>query len=155
MGILALSHPRRRRPATAAAATFMAAAIGLAVPGAASAHATPAGAHTLVSAANCAPTPPWVSTYAFDGDLKLQGGCFTIGGRVYVMVKLNNGTLYFKRWVTARDHPFLAGGWVNVNTRLHAPCAGASNGYARGYDQTTGKWSARFPVTICTPFDNG
>ncbi|WP_369147523.1 hypothetical protein [Streptomyces sp. R44] len=155
MGILAPSKAHRRRHVTAATATIMAAAVSLAVPGAASARtpAEPAGAHTLVSLVNCAPTPPWVSTYDFDGDLKIQGGCFTLGRHVFVMVKHNNGTVYFKKWVVAREHPNLAGGWVNVNTNLHAPCYGPHNGYARGYDESTDKWSARFPVTICTRYD--
>ncbi|MCX5232798.1 hypothetical protein ABZY16_04945 [Streptomyces sp. NPDC006553] len=154
MGILAHSNLHSRRYATATMAVAMAAAVSLAAPGATSAHATPARAHGAVSAVNCAPTPPWVSTYAFDRDLKVEGGCFTIGGRVYIMVKHNNGTVYYKKWVTARDHPFLAGGWINVNTNLHAPCTGAPNGYARGYDKTTDKWSARFPVSICFLYDD-
>ncbi|WP_406065902.1 hypothetical protein OG462_40665 [Streptomyces sp. NBC_01077] len=133
----------------------MAAAIGLTAPGAASAHATPVSDNAVISGVNCAPTPPWVSTYAFDGDLKVEGGCFTENGRVYVMVKHNNGTLYFKKWVTARDHPFLAGGWINVNTHLRAPCNGIEkNGYARGYDSVTKKWSAKFPVPICILYDD-
>ncbi|MEW2514754.1 hypothetical protein [Streptomyces sp. NPDC046870] len=153
MSILVHSNPRSRRCATAAVTAAVAAAVNLAAPGATSAHATPARAHHAVSLVNCAPTPPWVSTYAFNGDLKIQGGCFTLGRHVYVMVKHNNGTVYFKKWVVAREHPFLAGGWINVNTNLHAPCGGASNGYVRGYDESTDKWSARVPVTICSLLD--
>ncbi|MEU2351522.1 hypothetical protein ABZ599_00895 [Streptomyces misionensis] len=131
----------------------MAVTISLAAPGVTSAQATPARAHNAVSAVNCAPTPPWVSAYAFGGDLKIQGGCFTLGRHVFVMVKHNSGAVYFKRWVVARENPSLAGGWVNVNTRLHAPCSGPNNGYVRGYDESTNKWSAKFPVTICFRFD--
>ncbi|MFH9725481.1 hypothetical protein ACH4M4_21325 [Streptomyces sp. NPDC017254] len=96
-----------------------------------------------------------MSAYTFDGKLQVEGGCFTKYGRVYVIVKHNNGTVFFKKWITARDHPSLAGGWINVNTHLRAPCTGiAKNGYARGYDAVTGKWSAKFPVAICVLFDN-
>lgn len=69
------------------------------------------------------------------------------------MVKHNNGTVYFKKWVVARKHPSLAGGWINVGTNLRAPCGGPHNGCVRGYDESTDKWSARFPVTICFLID--
>lgn len=155
MNILAQSNLRRSRMVTAAMATAMGAALCLAAPGATSAHATPKASHTAVTQVNCAPTPPWVSTYTFANHLKVEGGCFTENGRVYVTVKHNNGTVYFKRWVTARDHPFLAGGWINVDTLLRGPCTGTpKNGYARAYDSTTEKWSPRFPVSICIRFDD-
>ncbi|MGW0119969.1 hypothetical protein [Streptomyces sp. NPDC003327] len=156
MGTLVRSSPRRRRRTTAAVATaLLTSAIGLTAPGAASAQAAPAGGPTTVSGVDCAPTPPWVSTYEFNKQLKVEGGCFTMNGRVYVTVKLNNGTVYFKKWVTARDHPYLAGGWINVNTFLRAPCTGTpNNGYVRAYDAVTEKWSAKFPAKICVLFDH-
>ncbi|WP_329274606.1 hypothetical protein [Streptomyces sp. NBC_00691] len=155
MGILAHSTLGNRRLATATMATVMAAAISLTAPGIASAQAKSVSHHAVIAGVNCAPTPPWVSTYAFDGDLKVEGGCFTENGQVYVTVKHNNGTVYFKKWVTARDHPSLAGGWINVNTNLRAPCTGtAKNGYARAYDAVTEKWSPKYPVSICILFDD-
>ncbi|WP_405525786.1 hypothetical protein OG592_40555 [Streptomyces avidinii] len=137
-------------------ATVMAAAISLSAPGVASAHATPEGDHAAISVVHCAADKlPWLSSYTFDGRLKLEGGCYTINGQVRVIVRLNNGAWYFNRWVTAREHPSLAGGWINVNTGLRAPCTGhANNGYARAYDSTTNRWSPRFPVPVCTLYDD-
>ncbi|MGW8763035.1 hypothetical protein ACWGN5_11120 [Streptomyces sp. NPDC055815] len=153
MGILAHSNLRSRRHATVGMAAVVAAAISLAVPGATSAHAAPAGAPDAPSLVNCGTTLPWLSPYTFDGHLKLNGGCFTLGRHVFLMVKHNNGTIFFKKWVFAKENPSLAGGWVNTDTGLKAPCAGPSNGYARGYDEATDRWSPRYPVTICVAFD--
>ncbi|WP_225799055.1 hypothetical protein [Streptomyces sp. NK15101] len=132
----------------------VAAAISLAVPGAASAQAAPASTPNAPSLVNCGTTLPWLSPYEFGGRLHLNGGCFTLNRHVFLVVKYNNGTIAFKKWVFSKNHPNLAGGWVNTATGLKAPCAGPSNGYARGYDEATDRWSPRVPVTIgCVAFD--
>ncbi|MFD8818045.1 hypothetical protein ACFV23_42800 [Streptomyces sp. NPDC059627] len=97
---------------------------------------------------------PTLWTYEFSGHLKPGGADCTRSGRVYVKVKLYNGTVEFSRWVRAwQDHPFIAGGAIIVDTGLLAPCTGGPNGYARAYDSTTDKWSPRVPVTVCNRYD--
>ncbi|MER7948118.1 hypothetical protein ABTY59_12120 [Streptomyces sp. NPDC096079] len=154
MTILTHSKLHGRRHTTAGMAAVVAAAISLAVPGAASAHTAPASTPKVASLVNCGTTLPWLSPYEFGGHLKLNGGCFTLDRHVFLVVKYNNGTIAFKKWVVSKEQQGLAGGWVNTDTGLKAPCSGPSNGYARGYDEATDRWSPRYPVTIgCVSFD--
>jgi hypothetical protein len=96
---------------------------------------------------------PFLFSYTFNNHLKLGGGYFTTGGRVYVVVKLNNGTVKFARDVTAQPHNVTPGGAVYVETSIAAPCPPGSNGYARAYDRTTQQWSPRLPVAVCVRID--
>lgn len=132
MGILSRSNLHHSRRTTT---IFMAtiAAIGFSVPNVTLAHSTTQGAHSVISAGPCSgPDMPSLWTYEFDHHLKLSGACYTLHGRVYVKVKLNSGTVYFSRWMTAREHPYHTEGWFNVDTNLYSPCnQPVNNGYAR------------------------
>jgi hypothetical protein len=131
------------------------------------------GVSSLSTAANASPTSPgnitstasastvhdlrqaapFLFNYTFNDHLKIAGGNFTLGGRVFVVVKYNTGQVKFSRWVIAKPHSITPGGAVYVDTTIAAPCAGGPNGYARGYDDATKTWSPRLPVTICQRID--
>ncbi len=96
---------------------------------------------------------PFLFTYTYAGHLKVAGGNFTVGGRVYVSVKFRNGVSAFGKWAVARTHPVTPGGAVYVDTPLASPCNGSGNGYAEAYDSVTRTWSARLPVTVCRRID--
>ncbi|MGJ6967431.1 hypothetical protein ACSDR0_36485 [Streptosporangium sp. G11] len=91
--------------------------------------------------------------YTFNGHLKIAGGNFTVGRRVFLVVKYNTGRTAFSKWETARPHSITPGGTIYVETTIAAPCAGGKNGYARAYDDTTKTWSPRLPVAICQRID--
>ena len=131
-----MNTPIRARIAASAAATAIA-----------------MGALIGVSPQATAAAEPFLFAYTFNDHLKLGGGNYTVGGRVYVVVKFNNGTTKFARNVTAQPHDITPGGAVYVETTIAAPCAPGDNGYARAYDRTTDKWSPRLPVTICVRID--
>ncbi|MER5325844.1 hypothetical protein [Streptosporangium roseum] len=141
-------------------ATATAAIVALGVPAlgaAANASATSAaGATSTVSAGavdGLKQAQPFLFTYTFNGRLKVAGGNFTVGRRVYLVVKYNTGRTAFSRWETARTHSITPGGAVYVETTIAAPCAGGTNGYARGYDDATRTWSPRLAVAICQRID--
>ena len=69
-----MNTPIRARIAASAAATAMA-----------------MGALVGVSPQAAAAAEPFLFAYTFNNHLKLGGGNYTIGGRVYVVVKFNNG----------------------------------------------------------------
>ncbi|MEV8533695.1 hypothetical protein [Streptomyces sp. NPDC051211] len=96
---------------------------------------------------------PYVFNYDWNNHLSLGGGHFTVGGRVYVDVKLNSGATHFRKWVTARPGQRNPGGTFHIETNIPASCPGDKNGYARGYDQATDTWAVRLPVSICVRFD--
>jgi hypothetical protein len=96
---------------------------------------------------------PFLFSYAFNNHLKLGGGQFTVGGRVYVVVKLNNGTVKFAQNVTVQPHAVTLGGAINVEASIAAPCPPGDIGYARAYDRTTQMWSPRLPVAVCVRID--
>ncbi|MFC4535262.1 hypothetical protein [Sphaerisporangium dianthi] len=141
--------------------TAAAGIVALGVPAlgsAANASATPAAGVVTGTAAtsalhNLRLAQPFLFNYTFNGHLKVAGGNFTLGGRVYLAVKFNNGRVAFSKWQTARSHSITPGGTVYVETTVAAPCAGAKNGYARGYDEVTRTWSPRLPVSICQRID--
>ncbi|MGW2143360.1 hypothetical protein ACWCOT_03545 [Nonomuraea bangladeshensis] len=110
-------------------------------------------ATTLAAPAHAAGGRPFLFTYTFAGHLKVAGGDFTVGGRVYVSVKHSNGVPAFGKWAVARTHPVTPGGAVYVDTPLASPCSGGRNGYAEAYDAVTRTWSARLPVTVCRRID--
>ncbi|MEU8650718.1 hypothetical protein [Streptomyces sp. NPDC048737] len=119
----------------------------------AAAPAAPLAPRNIPAAPNQAPQP-FLFTYTFNNHLVIGGGNFTVGGRVYVAVKFNNGNVFFARNVIARTHPITPGGAVYVETTVASPCApGTRNGYAQAYDWTTRTWSPRLPVPICVRFD--
>jgi len=91
--------------------------------------------------------------YAFNGHLKIGGGNFTVGGPVTLYLKLNNGTVMFRKTVTAQTHPITPGGAIYVETPFSSPCAPGNNGYARAFDRTTQTWSPRLPLAICQRID--
>jgi hypothetical protein len=96
---------------------------------------------------------PFLFHYTFNGRLKVAGGNFTVGGRVYLAVRFTTGRTKFHKWETARTHSITPGGAVYVETTIAAPCAGGPNGYAEAYDAATKRWSPRLPVTICQRID--
>lgn len=96
---------------------------------------------------------PFLFSYNFDGHLKIAGGNFTVGGRVYVVVKYNTGRVAFSKQVIAYSHPITPGGAIYVDTTIAAPCAGGYNGYARAYAYATQTWSPQLPVSICQRID--
>ncbi|WP_285550658.1 hypothetical protein [Actinoplanes regularis] len=96
---------------------------------------------------------PFLFSYGYNSHLKIAGGYFTDGGKVYVVVKLNSGTKKFSKNVTAHTHPITPGGAIYVETTVASPCGAGNNGYARAYDYTTGRWSPRLPVPICQRID--
>ncbi|MEU2393712.1 hypothetical protein [Streptomyces sp. NPDC007369] len=126
-----------------------AAVTGLAL--APSALATPApaagGAHQLKA------PQPYVFSYGYNSHLSLGGGNFTVGGRVYVVVKLNSGATHYGKWVVARPGQRNPGGTFHVETNIPYSCPPGKNAYARGYDKATGVWSPKLPVSVCVRFD--
>ncbi|MEU7985201.1 hypothetical protein AB0B56_10080 [Streptosporangium canum] len=116
---------------------------------------TTAANASTTSAAGVTGTAPasFLFDYTFNGHLKVAGGNFTVGRRVYLVVKYNTGQTAFSKWETARTHSITPGGTVYVETTIAAPCAGGKNGYARAYDDATRTWSPRLPVAICRRID--
>ncbi|MFD8558406.1 hypothetical protein ACWDOR_41120 [Streptosporangium canum] len=116
---------------------------------------TTAANASTTSAAGVTSTAPagFLFSYTFNGHLKVAGGNFTVGRRVYLVVKYNTGRTAFSKWETARTHSITPGGTVYVETTIAAPCAGGNNGYARAYDDATKTWSPRLPVAICQRID--
>ncbi|MFB7368411.1 hypothetical protein ACFC0D_00955 [Streptomyces sp. NPDC056222] len=159
MRILARSNPHRMRRMTAVAASAVA-VVALSAPVATSAPAahsaregTPSGASLTPELLKKAPAP-FLFHYTFNNHLKIGGGNFTVGGRVYLVVKLNNGRVMFSRWVTAQPHSITPGGAIYVETSVASPCGGSgNNGYARAFDRTTQTWSPRLPVPVCVRID--
>lgn len=96
---------------------------------------------------------PFLFNYTFNGHLKIAGGNFTVGGRVYLVVKYNTGRVAFSKQVIAQPHSITPGGAIYVETTIAAPCAGWKNGYARAYAYATQTWSPRLPVEICQRID--
>src|SRR4051812_31915129 len=86
------SHWSRRFALSATAL----AAIGLA---ASPAGAAPAGMGTAAGSTHIglhkAPQGPYLFQYTYRGHLKIGGGNFTLGGKVYVAVKYNSGQLRY------------------------------------------------------------
>ncbi|MFC7384210.1 hypothetical protein [Sphaerisporangium rhizosphaerae] len=146
-----MTHTIRALLGVTAAAGVL--ALGVPALGAAANASAAAGTVTTSSARSLRLAQPFLFTYTFDGHLKVAGGNFTVGGRVYVVVKFTTGRVAFSRWQTARTHPITPGGAVYVDTTIAAPCAPGTNGYARGYDEVTKRWSPRLPVTICQRID--
>ncbi|MFI6504867.1 hypothetical protein [Nonomuraea typhae] len=105
------------------------------------------------SSATAAQAPSFLFQYTFNNHLKVAGGNFTVGGRVFLTVKFNTGRVAFSKWETARTHAITPGGAIYVETTIAAPCNGGPNGYARAYDKVTARWSPRLPVTICQRID--
>ncbi|WP_271216664.1 hypothetical protein [Streptosporangium carneum] len=96
---------------------------------------------------------PFLFNYTFNGHLKVAGGNFTVGRRVYLVVKYNTGRIAFSRWQVAKTHSITPGGTIYVETTIAAPCSGSRNGYARAYDEATRTWSPRLAVDICQRID--
>ncbi|MFF5785456.1 hypothetical protein ACFY8P_10860 [Streptomyces sp. NPDC012693] len=160
MRILARPFSHRPPRITALAASAVA-VVALSAPTATSAsaaaparEAAPAVAPLTAEALKKAPAP-FLFQYTFNHHLKIGGGNFTVNGRVYLVVKLNNGRVMFQKWVTARTHSITPGGTIYVETSVSSPCSPSTgnNGYARAFDDTTQKWSPRLPVPVCVRID--
>jgi len=119
---------------------------GMSMPAAASAPVAQSAVHQAADL-------PFLFSYEFNHHLKIGGGNFTDGGKVYLVVKLNGGTIKFKTNVIAHPHPITPGGTIYEETTVAAPCAPNNNGYAQAYDYTTSRWSPRLPVAICQRID--
>ncbi|MFC8507431.1 hypothetical protein ACFU3J_05035 [Streptomyces sp. NPDC057411] len=152
MRTLTRSRQRQGRR-LAAVALSAAAAFALTAPTASSAPAPAAPAPQQSAAVPAKAHESFLFQYTFNGHLKIGGGNFTVGGRVTLYVKYNNGTVAFRQTVTAQTHPVTPGGAIYVETNIASPCAPGNNGYARAYDRTTGIWSPRLPVPICQRID--
>ncbi|WP_328623066.1 hypothetical protein [Streptomyces sp. NBC_00354] len=143
-----------RRIAIGAAGAALA---GLVLAPAALAASPPAAADaagaTAVSLNQRKAPQPYVFSYPYNNHLSLGGGNFTVGGRVYMVVKLNSGATHSGKWVVARLGQHNPGGTFHVETNISASCPPAKNGYAQGYDASTNTWSPRLPVSICVRFD--
>ncbi|MCM1966387.1 hypothetical protein [Streptomyces sp. G1] len=87
------------------------------------------------------------------GHLKIGGGNFTLGGKVYIVVKYDTGKLRYHSTVIAKSNPPVPGGAAYLETNISAPCAPGNNGYARAYDHGTETWSPTLPVAICQRID--
>ncbi|MEU7056282.1 hypothetical protein [Streptomyces sp. NPDC046197] len=144
----------RRAVRRVTVAVCAAAVVGLGTASPATVSAAPnAPQQKAASLAQAPQGQPFLFSYNFNQHLKLGGGNFTVGGRVYVAVMYNNGRVAFARNVIAHTHPITPGGAVYVETNIAAPCAPGSNAYARAYDWTTQRWSPKLPVTVCVRFD--
>ncbi|MFB6805147.1 hypothetical protein [Streptomyces sp. NPDC056387] len=150
------THPRgtshwARRFALSATAL---AAVGLAASPAGAAPASPASpAGSTQMSPDKAPQGLYLFQYTYRGHLKIGGGNFTLGGKVYIAVKYNSGQIRYNGNVIAKTNPGVPGGAAYLETNISAPCAPGNNGYAQAYDYTTGTWSPRLPVAICVRFD--
>lgn len=154
-----------RRPASRWARRSAVTATALAVVGLgvsptamATADAAPAGLpaqvqSTAPAALDKAPGDLYLFQYTYRGHLKIGGGNFTLGGKVYVVVKFNSGQIKYQGTVTAKTRSGIPGGAVYLETNISAPCAPGNNGYARAYDHSTETWSPKLPVAICVRFD--
>ncbi|MFZ3492906.1 hypothetical protein ACODT5_06665 [Streptomyces sp. 5.8] len=144
-----------RRSAVTATAL---AVVGLGVTPTATADAAPVGLpaqglSTTPAALDKAPGDLYLFQYTYRGHLKVGGGNFTLGGKVYVVVKYNTGKIRYHSTVTAKTNSGIPGGAVYLETNITAPCAPGNNGYARAYDHSTETWSPRLPVAICQRID--
>ncbi|MEU7555076.1 hypothetical protein AB0B01_22500 [Streptomyces sp. NPDC044571] len=151
----ASSHRQRR---IAVAATAMA-VLGLSVAPSATASAPLAPTDVVARTASTptdatkGPTGLYLFQYTYRNHLTIGGGNFTLGGRVYVVVKYNSGQVRYDGTVTAKTNSGVPGGAAYLETNISSPCAPGNNGYARAYDYSTGTWSPKLPVPICVRFD--
>ncbi|WP_407840771.1 hypothetical protein ACE1OC_37525 [Streptomyces sp. DSM 116496] len=148
---------RARRSAVTATAL---AVVGLGVTPTATAttDAAPAGLTTQAlsrtpSSPDKAPGDLYLFQYTYRGHLKIGGGNFTLGDKVYIVVKYNTDKLRYHSTVIAKSNPPVPGGAAYLETNITAPCAPGNNGYAQAYDHGTGTWSPRLPVAICQRID--
>ncbi|MEU9304068.1 hypothetical protein [Streptomyces sp. NPDC048269] len=162
MGTLPRSTSRRPRRFAVSATAL--AVVGLAVPSAATATAgaaparlvTPAGsarAWSTPASLDKAPQGLYLFQYTYRGHLKIGGGNFTLGGKVYMVVKFNSGQVKYQKNVIAKTNAGVPGGAAYMETNISAPCAPGNNGYAQAYDYSTKTWSPKLPVAICVRFD--
>ncbi|MFE5805760.1 hypothetical protein [Streptomyces sp. NPDC056491] len=129
-------------PATAATAPADAAPAGL-----------PAQLRSAPAAADKAPEGLYLFQYTYRSHLKIGGGNFTLGGKVYVAVKYNTGKVRYSGNVIAKTNSGVSGGAVYLETNISAPCAPGNNGFAQAYDYSTDTWSPKLPVAICVRID--
>ncbi|WP_371614342.1 hypothetical protein [Streptomyces sp. NBC_00454] len=133
--------------------------VGIGVSPMATADAAAAGLPTQVrsttpAALDKAPGDLYLFQYNnSQGHLSIGGGNFTLGGRVYMVVKYNSGQMRYQGTVTAKTVSGVPGGAAYLHTNISAPCAPGNNGYARAYDYSTETWSPRLPVAICQRID--
>ncbi|MCX4766880.1 hypothetical protein OG562_39130 [Streptomyces sp. NBC_01275] len=145
------SRPAVRRLWITAVTAAVAATLG-AAPLATAAPAVPLAPQDTTAAVTRAPQP-YLFNFEFNKHLRIAGGNFTLGGRVYLAVKFNTGRIAFERTVFAEKRLFIPGGGISVETTIASPCAPGNNGYAQAYDWSTRTWSPRLPVPICVRFD--
>ncbi|MBT2468387.1 hypothetical protein J7E97_10980 [Streptomyces sp. ISL-66] len=133
------------------------AVVGVGVAPVATADAAPAGLPAQVQSAPAgldkAPEGLYLFQYTYRGHLKIGGGNFTLGGKVYVVVKYNTGKIRYEGNVFAKTNPGVPDGAAYLETNISAPCAPGNNGYARAYDYNTETWSPKLPVAICQRID--
>ncbi|MCX4539066.1 hypothetical protein [Streptomyces sp. NBC_01565] len=143
-----LSRSRTRRPRRIALGGAALAAIGLAVAPTASAAADAAPA-----ALGKAPQGLYLFQYTHNDHLKIGGGNFTLGGKVYIVVKYNTGKVRYEGNVIAKTNTGVPGGAAYLETNISAPCAPGNNGFAQAYNYSTSTWSPTLPVAICVRLD--
>ncbi|UQX04600.1 hypothetical protein [Streptomyces sp. RerS4] len=150
-----------RRPRRCAVTATALAVVGLGVSpmstATAIADASPAGrpsqVQSMPAGLDKAPGGLYLFQYTYRNHLKIGGGNFTLGGKVYVVVKFNSGQIRYQGTVTAKTNSGVPGGAVYLETNISSPCAPGNNGYARAYDHSTETWSPRLPVAICVRID--
>ena len=100
---------------------------------------------------------PWIGTYEFDGNLRVQGSNYTLGGQVDVFTMSSNGHRFHSERVTAIENPSAPGGWVTAGTSSLSPPGrpGEYNGYVQAHDLASNKWSPRLPIVISQRIDEG
>ncbi|MBT2447439.1 hypothetical protein J7F03_10200 [Streptomyces sp. ISL-43] len=147
----------RRFAVTATALAVVGLGVSPTATATATADAAPAGLPTQVrstpASLDKAPGGLYLFQYTYRNHLKIGGGNFTLGGKVYVAVKFNSGQIKYHGTVTAKTNSGIPGGAVYLETNISAPCAPGNNGYAVAYDHSTETWSSRLPVAICVRFD--
>lgn len=151
------SASRWARRFTVTATALAVVGLGVAPSATATADAAPADVPTqgrsTPASLDKAPAGLYLFQYTYRNHLKIGGGNFTLGGKVYVVVKFNSGKIKYDGTVTAKTNSGVPGGAVYLETNISAPCAPGNNGYARAYDHSTETWSPRLPVAICQRID--
>ncbi|MFD9302542.1 hypothetical protein ACFWCB_07575 [Streptomyces sp. NPDC060048] len=151
------SASRRPRRCAVAATALAVVSLGFSPMATATADASPAGLPTQVrstpASLDKAPSGLYLFQYTYRNHLKIGGGNFTLGGKVYVVVKYNSGQIRYHSTVIAKTNSGVPGGAAYLETNISAPCAPGNNGYAQAYDHSTGTWSPKLPVAICVRLD--
>lgn len=78
--------------------------------------------------------------------IKINGDHFN-SGTVSLLIRADTGRIVWSGTAQASPHGGFAGGSFGYRT-LQPTCSGAPNGYARAYDSTSQRWSAKVPLRV-------